>query len=657
MNFPRDLLELDEDISMGLDYFALKINPRAKYTAITKPDKPSLPKNNKPISAIERAILTTKMPSIITDTSSSVSNLQSKDRYTPINSIPKAPIIESNKENRVETRKPPRKPDEKQKELSLNLPKYTSQKITSLKVDPDPVVKPVREKSKTTLNQRARSLFNRSNTSSSKPGLNSAGLNESYDDAKELISEKKPKKDLSALFINPAAFQRHGASYFIVHFEGVLGTIYHNFPAAMKHSQEKYLLRANLKKELKMISKNFIIIIVFPVDNERYKRMLRYLLKNQFSIDGAYYIARNAKDVRKGPFLLDYNQIVTDFRIRKDSKVLIMQSIDDSGREVRNKVRQIRKQMKPKVQLEEPKDLKTFYRKFPVAKISPENLRILMIPNFYLDERYERMMLSPAQVGSRVITNCLNYVHENHFNNEDEVNSSTTTDQQSSMQDLSRPDSRIETESFKERRAENLDNSSSAIRQCTEEGKGISVTEIENKPIQGISLVELFHLDFQKVITAMEKDHRREALLKGVSNIKKTNVNAQERPRATLDTALMRMRITNYLSKKYSAYEFGKNIGEYLQIGDLISRNAMIISEIENEDYMKNPYHSLNLKQIRNLLLENEKEDRDYQCETNGKTGINSGNKRLAEDNSRPVVNSSELEKKFLDCFILCYAE
>ena len=652
MNFPRDLLDIDEDIT-GLDYFALKGIPRVKYTTATKTDKSTTSKPNKPIASIERAILNTKMPSIITETSSSAVNLQTKQRDTPVNAITKAPIIESNKENRIDARKPPRKPLEKPKDTNSNLPKYTSQKITPLKVDPSPVVNAVREKSQSTSNPRAKSLFTRSNTSNSKSGLNSSAMNGSFEKEREVVPEKKPKKDLSPLFINPSAFQRHGAPYFIVHFEGVLGTIHHMLPASMRLNSEKYLLRANLKKELRMISRTFIIIIIFPADNERYKRMLRYLLKNQFSIDGAYYISRSTKDTKKGPYLLDYNQIVTDFRIKNNSKVLIMQSFDDSSRELRNKVKQSRTQMKPKVQLDTPKALSSFYRKFPIAKISPENLRILMIPNFYLDEKYDRLMLSPELLGSRVITNCLNYVHENHFNNEEDDNSSGGVDHQaSSIQELSSPDLRSDISGLKNQRNEFYGNSP-VSRLGTEENKGVGAAEGENKGIQGISLVELFHLDFQKVVNAMDKNHQRNALMKEFSRIKKSN--NQDRPKATLDTALMRMRITNYLAKKYSAYEFGKNIGEYLQIGDLIARNTATIAEIENEDFMRNPNHLLNLKEITNLL-EAEKENRDKRSESGRKEGL-SYRRKTTEENSKPVSNNAELEKKFLDCFILCHSE
>jgi len=132
-------------------------------------------------------------------------------------------------------------------------------------------------------------------------------------------------------------------------------------------------------------------VLVFPFLDLKYKEVIKYFINNKYCFDGAYY--RAGGDTVNKPHLskiseniLDYNMITSDFKIKNvnssNKKAIVLLPLNLSLQRIKNELQSEEQLLNY--------EKSSFLYFFPKIKIKSENLRIICVPNFLLDDRNEQ---------------------------------------------------------------------------------------------------------------------------------------------------------------------------------------------------------------------------------------------------------------------------
>jgi hypothetical protein len=233
----------------------------------------------------------------------------------------------------------------------------------------------------------------------------------------DIAPERVRNSDLGRLKITNNNTFRHTLPLLIIHFEGILGTCLVQAKEEGKESSNtergkeevetlQFIIRKGVKSELKALMDHFVIAIVFPSIEKKYKRVAKYMLRNKYCMDGLYY---NVKREKIGDFLVsedfvfNYNLILNDFKVKiVERKVLLVVPLNVSQKIARkefllenpaNKAGDKEKSSSSRSSHYKVYDEKQFIHFFPKVKASPNNTRIICVPNYTLSDKYERPSL------------------------------------------------------------------------------------------------------------------------------------------------------------------------------------------------------------------------------------------------------------------------
>ena len=67
-----------------------------------------------------------------------------------------------------------------------------------------------------------------------------------------------------------------------------------------------FILRNNLKKQLRKLSKHFIIVIIFETNDAGHKSFINHIIKQNMQVDAAFYFENKEEDSPFTSYLIDY---------------------------------------------------------------------------------------------------------------------------------------------------------------------------------------------------------------------------------------------------------------------------------------------------------------------------------------------------------------
>ena len=150
--------------------------------------------------------------------------------------------------------------------------------------------------------------------------------------------------EMNCFYQNTITGSRSLLPLLIMHFEGLLGTCSYYpvkdvAPPTKAHNNVKEynfntLLRSGMKKEMKSLAKNFIVVIIFPSSAERYMNLVKTMLKNNYYIDGAYFINKNTLEAKSNRYVMNYNLIIEDFKLKYIHQTIIFKPINLSEKQL-----------------------------------------------------------------------------------------------------------------------------------------------------------------------------------------------------------------------------------------------------------------------------------------------------------------------------------
>jgi len=205
--------------------------------------------------------------------------------------------------------------------------------------------------------------------------------------------------ELNRMCLNISSQARTKLPLLIIHFEGIIGSCliqnkdrskenYYN----PKNNFEHLFIRKDVKNELKLLSRSFLIVLIFPVLNSKYKEVIKYFINNKIIFDGAYY---KSTDVNKNlsnngsEYILDYGMITNDFKIKNNNKkAIVLLPLNINPQRIKSEfLKGDDLENQPFFSSHEKSSFLNF---FPKIKIMSGNLKIICIPNFLLDDKNEQ---------------------------------------------------------------------------------------------------------------------------------------------------------------------------------------------------------------------------------------------------------------------------
>ena len=184
------------------------------------------------------------------------------------------------------------------------------------------------------------------------PEVTTIKIDTSVEEYMDIRLKDCPNKEIEmdSFYQNMVTGSRSLLPLLIMYFEGLLGTCW-NYPVTnvfstnkqhnyMKEYNIKILLRSGMKKEMRSLTKNFIVVIIFPSSSERYLNVVKSMLKNNFYIDGAYFINNDSQETKSYKYIMNYNIIIEDFKLKPIHQTIIFRPIDLSEKQLKEHCRE-----------------------------------------------------------------------------------------------------------------------------------------------------------------------------------------------------------------------------------------------------------------------------------------------------------------------------
>lgn len=278
----------------------------------------------------------------------------------------------------------------------INITNYTATSNSEIKVK-----KSFRIRGTAPLNKSNRTSASKNNKTegSNNPRLDKKVSTTSLDEGEKDFWDTKGC-ELHRMCFNIPSQARAKLPLLIVHFEGIIGSCLlqtkdrsneiQKIMSNKNQLEEYFFVRKDVKNELKHLARSFLIAIIFPCANDKYKVAMKHLINNKYTFDAAYYKTGDYSSTNKiGAYILDYSIVACDFKIKSThKKVVIMLPFNLNSEIIQRDFLQEdnwSEEKRPKLS-----DKSCFLHFFPKLKTKLENLKVVCIPSFVLQEKNEQ---------------------------------------------------------------------------------------------------------------------------------------------------------------------------------------------------------------------------------------------------------------------------
>ena len=481
--------------------------------------------------------------------------------------------------------------------------------------------------------------------------------------------------EMNSFYQNMVTGSRSSLPLLIMHFEGLLGTCSY-YPLKeggppmkqcqfMKEYSTNIVLRSGMKKEIRSLVKDFIVVLVFPSSADRYKNAMKFILKNNFNIDGAYYINKESRESKSNEYLMSYNMIIEDYKLKPIHKTIIFKTIDLSETQLKIHYHDYEKNnnlfyFNTKI------DKACFKKLFPKIGIRIEKIRVCLFGNFLLDERNEKSPLSCihpkyqfknlVDIANKIFKEELSDVTQQHIA---EMEDESPTEKHSFFADsihIIKSNTHIVDPNIE-------------ISSSNENNQ-----EVYKTPRKEEHRNKFVPIDFKEILPNIEDHFMRNKFLENAQRIKMKNVNLGYKG-FFLDINALKSRIVEDILVQAKAKGITKNVMGYFVVGDSFMRNNDIMKIYEKNEFYSNSRHKENLIEITRA------KENEYHWNMNSNDGLSSTKSSVdvnhncaLSSNSNDTSHSKEsskhtrknlyadkfemnMVKKYLKSFLICYDE